>query len=789
MSALRSLATLAVALAVPDARAGQPLPLDVAEDGRHLVQRAPEPGPPAASERPPASPAPAGVAIGEGGADGFVTTADDGTLHVIYGGKYRSGPGPDRLGPEEKITDIDSVNGVRMDVDSAGQPHVVFTAGTTSKATRSYYTTRAGGRWLPAEKFADAADFPERERAYVADIAVDARGHALVCFWVGRPNALRKERHNPSFYYRWRTPEGAWSEPRSLAAHWSSAPKVEFAPGRGFFLLWQAQGREWRIAGPVSAGDAFSADQSVSAGSDRLTSLSTQNEGADFNAETDGLFVVAGNVREKFEGPVGVWAAIGRADAPLAATFLGGFAGTKRGQESGVHPVTAFDVATGTAYVVALNPADRRAYVAWHLRQGGWQRGYVPLLPRNPAPQGTLRQGPSVADVPGPGVVALVRDGEERWYLQKIGAPAAVKSAEWNAWGKIEDLGPGITPGVAVSPDGTTHVVYMDGGEILHRQRAPGGRFGAAGRIPLPAGEVSADAEFNSPHPVCDAAGTLHLVFTRGFTGAARKVWYTNYRGDSWRVPVVAIDHSETGRRTNYPRLATDGTLAFIGAFAGGGSTVARLVDLATNPRVERTVDTALWVAHPLLHPGGALLVVGRRGAAGHYCESYSAGLVARGTPVRLSGGTPTKTFEPTAAIIDDSGVIHAAGATGSPVNVLWYTTSARAAAGEDVILGPELGTGIKEYTYPTLVRDVRGRLYVSYRRHPSGEGMLTLFDEESGRFAAPVTFAPAIQRRLRWNAPLGAAPGGGVYAVWESEGRIFFRAIGESADASKPEE
>jgi hypothetical protein len=33
-----------------------------------------------------------------------------------------------------------------------------------------------------------------------------------------------------------------------------------------------------------------------------------------------------------------------------------------------------------------------------------------------------LRQGPSIADVPGPGVVALVRDGAHNWYLRLLRA-------------------------------------------------------------------------------------------------------------------------------------------------------------------------------------------------------------------------------------------------------------------------------------------------------------------------------------------------------------------------------
>lgn len=369
-----------------------------------------------------ASPA---VAIGKGGADGFVATAADGTIHVIFDGRYRSGPTPDRLGPEEKIADVGPVNGVRIAVDARGRPHVVFTTGTTARATRSYYTARIDGRWLPAEKFADIADFPERERAYVADVAVDEESRVLVSFWVSRPDEKRAQLDNPSFHYRWRMRDGAWSPPRSLPAHWSSAAKVEYDPGRGFFLLWQVRNNDWRITGPVAAGGEFTVAQGFPTGSATLTGLSNvQNEGADFFAR-GGVLIAAGNVREKFEGPVGVWAAFAEKGAFTAATYLGSFPDTKRGNESGLHPVIAYDAATGAAFVTVLAASDKRACYSVFRRETGWQRGYHPILPDRPAPQGTLRQGPSVADIPGPGVVALARDGENNWYLRTLTVDAS----------------------------------------------------------------------------------------------------------------------------------------------------------------------------------------------------------------------------------------------------------------------------------------------------------------------------------------------------------------------------
>lgn len=367
-------------------------------------------------------PLPAGtVAVGQGGVDGNMAVGRDGTLHVIFGGRYRHGPTPDRLGPEESITDLKPVNTVRIAIDGRGQPHVVFTTGMTSSATRTYYTARIGNRWLPAEKIADATEIPGRSRAYVGDVAADDDGNVLVSYWINRPTGQRFERDVPAFQYRWRTPDGRWSEPHSLTpSHWSSTSKVEYQRGRGFFLLWQFLGTEWRIAGPIAAGGRFTREQSFSTGSERLTGVSNiQNEGAEFSFGPEGRIVAASNVRQAFDGPVGVWASVGRI-GEMSATYLGSFADTKRGDESGVHPVIAFDAATGATFVTMMNPADKRAYFAVHRPESGWKRSYIPLLPGQSAPQGTLRQGPSVVDVPGPGVVALVRDREERWYLRVL---------------------------------------------------------------------------------------------------------------------------------------------------------------------------------------------------------------------------------------------------------------------------------------------------------------------------------------------------------------------------------
>jgi hypothetical protein len=355
----------------------------------------------------------------------------------------------------------------------------------------------------------------------------------------------------------------------------------------------------------------------------------------------------------------------------------------------------------------------------------------------------------------------------------EIKLPAAV----WSDLGETHDLGAGITPGIAVDPAGTIHMVFMHAGKIHYRHAGRDRSWSEPESIPAPEGRFN----FSSPHLVCDAAGALHLVFAHDFAGTSKRAWYATRQNGRWHTPVVVLDESGGQRRVNYPRIATDGTTAYVGGFVGGGSAIAKVTNLSSAPTVVRKIETRLWVSHPLRHRD-ELLVVGRAGAAGHRLEHYTLELEPGGEMLHLSHGTPTKTGEPTAAIIDESGVIHVAGSTGSLRQVLWYTTSERARAGRNVILGPELGEDIKEYTYPVILRDPSRRIYVSFRDNATGESRLTVLEPGDARFAEPITIGPTITKRLRWNAHLAAAPGGGAYLVWDAGERIYFRAAGEAA-------
>ena len=352
----------------------------------------------------------------------------------------------------------------------------------------------------------------------------------------------------------------------------------------------------------------------------------------------------------------------------------------------------------------------------------------------------------------------------------------------WSALGTQQILGDGITPGVATDAQGNIHVVFMNNGAIRYRKAGVAGVFGAAESIPAPAGA----ANYNSPHVVCDADGDPHLVFERDWYPSASKCWYTNRKGGTWKPPVLVFN----GLLVLYARLALQGSNAFVVAStAEPAGTLARLSNLGGTPHVDLTAGTYLFAPYPVIDGAGKLFVAGRNSASGHYLQQYDRNLNAIGAGVKVSTGTPNKTGEPTAAVIDGTNLIHVignCGATGidpESTSDIWYNQSRDGGA---PIRGSVLGlTGpgwMGQVVYPHAALDAGGRIYLAYRNEATGEGEISTVN--GNQFAAPVTFAPAITdpntaEQRRWNCQLAPASGGGVYVTWDYGGKCYIRSVG----------
>lgn len=348
-------------------------------------------------------------------------------------------------------------------------------------------------------------------------------------------------------------------------------------------------------------------------------------------------------------------------------------------------------------------------------------------------------------------------------------AVAPVAGATWNELGPTVALGPGWTPGVAVTSDGVVHVVYFSTartpftvGTMLYRTYTPAGGLGDEVR----ALTMTSETDMNSPHLVADDNDVLHVVYGHKSLGSATKAWYSNNSGGTWKESVVVLDNPD--KRINYPRLFVDGTRAYVGAFTGSGI-LCRVENILTAPTVATTSNTNLWLPHPLVSSTGALFVVGRNGPSGHYLYTYTQNF-AKQSELKLSNGTPQKTGEPCNAIVDESDVVHAVGVC----EVVWYNNSQRAGAGQDVILGQDFGTWVGELVWPVMVKDAQGRLYVAYSR---GGGQVCTIDGSA--FSDRTQFASSITVRHRYNCQIDAARGGGVYIAWDNDGVCYLRSVG----------
>jgi len=313
----------------------------------------------------------------------------------------------------------------------------------------------------------------------------------------------------------------------------------------------------------------------------------------------------------------------------------------------------------------------------------------------------------------------------------------------WSILGTQQTIGAGITPGVATDAQGNIHVVYMNNGGIYYRKANSAGVFGAPESIPVPEGS----ANYNSPHVVCDTNGDPHVVFERDWYPSTSKCWYSNRIGGSWKPPVLAFN----GLLVMYSRLLLYGSNAFVTASTGTpAGMLARFSNLSGTPTLDIANGTYLFAPYPAIDSSGKLFVIGRNSAAGHYLQRYDLNLNAVGGGIKMSTGTPNKTGEPTAAVIDSADVIHAignCGATGidpESSSDIWYNKSQDGSApAQGSILGLTGPGWMGQVVYPRSALDRNGRIYLAYRSEATGEGKICIVT--NGQFADPVTFTSAI--------------------------------------------
>jgi len=291
-------------------------------------------------------------------------------------------------------------------VDPAGIPHVVYQFGRTGSAKACYYVAKNGNKWGAPEKFADISEVSSStQRTMLPDVCANANGEVLTCFWTHR-----NEDPRGTAMYRWRDENGNWSDyGGGLTKYHAGSPKVEESGGK-FYLHYASNDFDKRLAGPLAFGEEIKASDIHFAS--REINRSFQNEGTNFALGPQGLIVAAGNFRKTPDGGgVGIWVSQNLAGTFQASVIAELSGRPPHGKEEGhQQPDIAIDEATGEIYITYFNDGDRKAY--YHIyRQGKWSEKKR-LLPELEGKQGYFRCGPSVADIPGAGVVVCVKNDE-----------------------------------------------------------------------------------------------------------------------------------------------------------------------------------------------------------------------------------------------------------------------------------------------------------------------------------------------------------------------------------------
>ncbi|MBF0430700.1 MAG: hypothetical protein HQK83_05445 [Fibrobacteria bacterium] len=348
-------------------------------------------------------------------AQGWVDVDAEGNIHVIYAGsKYRMGPAADSLGDAETFTTASDVWNARMKVDAHGVPHIVYQVGIASAAQTCWYTTRKDGNWITPKKVADAGEIG-KARAFYPSIAVDSAGNVLVAHWTVSSNKTS----NNVVHYRWRSPEGTWGSDKSLpTTSWKSTPKVRLWNG-GFYLLYMNTSEKSCIAGPVEAAGTFSTDGICA--DNNIPNRTSLNEGSDFAFGPDSSMITVGGVRIGGSGPSGIFVGMNPGDGFGDSKYLGAMpnSGTKEGD---IHAHVMYDDATGAIVTVGQDEGNGKSYF-YVYENDAWTQGEE--VSSGHGHQTCFRTGPSLADLPGRGLIMCYRSGDSL-YLREISTEGVV---------------------------------------------------------------------------------------------------------------------------------------------------------------------------------------------------------------------------------------------------------------------------------------------------------------------------------------------------------------------------
>ena len=180
------------------------------------------------------------------------------------------------------------------------------------------------------------------------------------------------------------------------------APRIGY-DGKGFVLLATAGRASWQV---TDWSQEFGGDLGLDA-----LRLAVRRGEADITFGPSGEMAAAGFLLGE-DGHVGVWAAHSKPGTELSLRVWRNFA-SGRGAGAMPAPAVIVDAESGVMTVLAHSPADGKVHYTTHDPNTGLWETWQPVDADLSGPVGPAPCGPTLADLPGEGVLACIPVGSK----------------------------------------------------------------------------------------------------------------------------------------------------------------------------------------------------------------------------------------------------------------------------------------------------------------------------------------------------------------------------------------
>ncbi len=357
------------------------------------------------------------TAPGGANAHAALATAPDGRVFVLVGTRGQvtatvlAGTELDELGPGGTVSCPGGMVQPTMILDGAGKLHAAW---TDAAGQKGWYaagvlgggggSARRGAEWtgrgeppagLLAESFcyADAGLLKNVTGVGRADLAVGGSEVRVTAA------GAMDDKDGRVMVVRWAGP-GQKADGAGMAG--PVAPRIGY-DGKSFVLLVTAGRASWQV---TDWSQEFGGDLGLDA-----LRLAVRRGEADIAFGPSGEMAAAGYLLGE-DGRVGVWAAHSKPGTELSLRVWRNFA-AGRGTQSMPAPAVIVDAESGVMTVLAHSPADGKAHYTTHDPNTGLWETWQPVDADLSGPVGSASCSPTLADLPGEGVLACIPVGSK----------------------------------------------------------------------------------------------------------------------------------------------------------------------------------------------------------------------------------------------------------------------------------------------------------------------------------------------------------------------------------------